>query len=313
MAVAPAAVYVFVRQIHPAGEGGVAVDDGYLPVVPVVVVGGDKGGHGGEHLALYAQFLQALGVVVGQGGKLAGAVVHHPHFQALGGLPGQYLQDPAPHQALVDDEILQKDEMLRLLQLPQQLLPLVLAQGEILHGSVFIDREAAAAPEVTGQGRRARALLSEPLQDLGVLGYVVSGGVYEQPQPLPEYAHAQIAAGVAVQGRTQGGHEGYHQQPGYLGCGVGVGVEKIEAHKGGEDNADQQEMGQVFREPVDKEEKQKQLEQQQEHDEPQAAEHRPHQTLAPFVQKPQAGADLLFLIAYLGFVVHSGSHLSLDR
>lgn len=88
VAVLDDAVDVLVRQIHPAGKGGVAVDHQDLPVVPVVVVGGDERGDGGEGLAADAQFPQPLRVVAGKRGQLAGPVRTSPARPAPGPLCG---------------------------------------------------------------------------------------------------------------------------------------------------------------------------------------------------------------------------------
>ena len=69
------AVDVFVRQIHAAGEGGFAVDDGDLSVVPVIIMCGDKRLQRCEDLTLNAEFLQLPVVVPGQQGKFAGGTL----------------------------------------------------------------------------------------------------------------------------------------------------------------------------------------------------------------------------------------------
>ena len=83
------AVFEEMLRLHPAGEGRPAVHHQDLPVVPVVVVGGDQGVQGGEHPAPDAQGLQLLGVAVGQLAHGAGAVVEHPHLHPLLDLPLQ--------------------------------------------------------------------------------------------------------------------------------------------------------------------------------------------------------------------------------
>ena len=58
-------VYVFVREINSASKGDLSVYDHYLPVIAVVVVGGEKRRERREYLAVYAEFLQLLWVVPG--------------------------------------------------------------------------------------------------------------------------------------------------------------------------------------------------------------------------------------------------------
>lgn len=150
---------ILIRQIDPAVEGGVPVDHQNFAVVAVVVVGGDKGGQRREHPARDAQLVQPFGVVVRQGGKFAGAVVHHTHLHPLGGLAGQDLQHPAPHQPLLDDEVLQKDEPFGPFQLAQQLGPLFLPGGKIGDLGAPKHRLAAAALHIPAQPRRAGVFL----------------------------------------------------------------------------------------------------------------------------------------------------------
>ena len=110
-------VDVLVRQIDAAGEGHLTVNDSDLAVVAVVVVGGNHGRRRRKDAALDAQLVQAFGVVAGQGGELAGAVVHETDLHALAGLFREDLQHLAPHTSLVHDEIFQKNEAFGLLQL----------------------------------------------------------------------------------------------------------------------------------------------------------------------------------------------------
>ena len=309
MAEAGAAVDVLIGQVHPAGESGMAVDDGDLPMVPVVIVGGDKGRHGGKHLAFDAQSLESFWIIMGQGGKFAGAVIHHPHIHALFGFPGKNFQDAAPHQALIDNEILQKDEMLRLFQRLEQVGPLVLPQGIILHLCVVIHRVAAGAVHIMGQGRSAGAFLPQRFQHRLVLGDAVLRGLHQVVQPLFQDAHPQIAAGIAIEGRTHGRHQQDHQQPGDLGAGVHVRIQQVQAHKGGEHCGKNHEMGQVGIEPIENGKNQKQLEQQQKHNDAHAAEHHMSKSLLALLQESKAGAVLiqkavgLFLVLHFCFAV----------
>ena len=265
MAKAGAAVNVFIGQIYPAGEGGMAVNDRDLPVIPVVIVGGYKGCHGGKHLAPDAQGLESFGIVMWQGGKLAGAVIHHPHIHAGLGLLRQDFQDTAPHQALINYEILQKNEVLRLLQGFQQVGPLVLPQGIILHLCVVIHRVAAGAVQVMGQGGCAWIFLPEPVQHIPILGDAVLCGLHQVVQPFFQHAHSQVAASIAIEERAHGGHQQDHQQPGDLCTGVCVRIQQVQAQKSREYRGENHKVGQVGIEPIESGKNQKQLEQKQEH------------------------------------------------
>ena len=149
-------VDVLVGEVHAAGKTHLAVNDENFPVVAVIIMGRDKGLHRREHPAPDAQLFEAAGVIPGQGGELTGAVVHHPDVHALSGLAGQHFEDPAPHEALVDDEVLEEDVLLGLFQLAQQLFELGLAAGEVGDFRVPVDREAAAlSVEIPRQRGRA--------------------------------------------------------------------------------------------------------------------------------------------------------------
>ena len=149
-------VDVLVGEVHAAGKTHLAINDENFPVVAVIIMGRDKGLHRREHPALDAQLFEAAGVIPGQGGELAGAIVHHPDVHALSGLAGQHFEDLAPHEALVDDEVLEEDVLLGLFQLAQQLFELGLAAGEVGNFRVPVDREAAAlSVEIPRQRGRA--------------------------------------------------------------------------------------------------------------------------------------------------------------
>ena len=142
-------VDVLVGEVHAAGKAHLAVNDENFPVVAVIIMGRDKGLHRREHPALDAQLFEAAG-------ELTGAVVHHPDVHALSGLAGQHFEDLAPHEALVDDEVLEEDVLLGLFQLAQQLFELGLAAGEVGNFRVPVDREAAAlSVEIPRQRGRA--------------------------------------------------------------------------------------------------------------------------------------------------------------
>ena len=102
-------VDVLIGQIHAAGKAHAAIYDQNLAVVAVVVVGGNKGRDRRKHLAADTQRFQPSGVVPGQGGELAGAVIHYPHIHALRGLACQNFQNAPPHQPFVNDEVFQKN------------------------------------------------------------------------------------------------------------------------------------------------------------------------------------------------------------
>ena len=158
-------VDVFIGQVDAAIEGDLPVDDQNFSVIAVIIMRRDKGLDGGKDPALDPQRSQALRVIVGQIGKLTGAVIQHPDIHALGRLAGQNLQNFPPHQPFPDDKILQEDKPLRLLQLLQQRLEFCLAGGEIGHLRALVGREAAAALQIAHQRRCTGPLALQSLLD----------------------------------------------------------------------------------------------------------------------------------------------------
>ena len=278
------AVDVLVLKIHPAGESGAAVDHQDLPVVPVVVVGGDERRNGGEGLAADAQLPQPLRVVAGKRGQLAGPVVHHPHVHPLGRFAGQDLQDAAPHEALVHNEILQENEPLRLFQLPQQLLELLLAQGEVGHSRVLVDREGAAPVQVAGERRGAGGLLFQPLQGPGGGGEQVLGLLHHVGGPVPQGAVAQVALGEQVHQGTEHRQERDDQKPGELCRGVQPAVQQIQHHGHGKEDRASENVGEEISEPAEHAEQGQHLQRQQ-HDDRRPAEHDGQDAFPPGFQQ----------------------------
>ena len=257
-------------------------------MVPVVIVGGDERSHRGEHLAPDAQLFQPLGIVVGQGGELAGAVVHHPHLHAGGGFPGQDLQHPAPHEALVHDEIFQEDEVLGGFQLPQHLLELVLAQGEIGHVGAAEDGVAAALADVPGQRRRPCAGRFQLLLGPRRGGHQVVGLLQHGLDPFFQRPVAHVALDVQKEQGAEDRQQQDHRQPGELGGGVDAAVEQVEHHDQGEEDAAAIDMGQEIPKPEEDAQQEEYLHQQQGQDQPHPAEQEPHDALLPFFQQGQA-------------------------
>ena len=140
VAEAGGAVDILIGKVHAAVEGHPAIDDHDLAVITIVVGGGDKGLEPQPDLATDTELLQSLGIKARDGAHLAGSVIHHADLHALGRLAGQDLQDSAPHGALADDEVFQKDKLLGTLELAQHFLERLLAEREIAHGRRVMDR-----------------------------------------------------------------------------------------------------------------------------------------------------------------------------
>ena len=200
-------------------------------MVPVVIMGGNKRGNRREHLAPDPQCLQPLGIVVGQYGKLAGAVVQHPHIHALRRLAGQDLQDTAPHKALVHDKILQENEVPRLLQLPQQLGKFCLAGGKIGHCRPAVHRVTATAADISGQSGGARFLLFKVHLRLLLLGDAVLCLLNELGKALFQRPVTDVALGVQVQKGAEHRHHRHDDEPGIFSGRI-CGAVQQDAHHG---------------------------------------------------------------------------------
>ena len=204
-------------------------------MVAVVVMGRDEGHHRGKDLALDAQLLQQCGVIPGQGRELAGAVVHHPDVHALRGFLRQDLEDPTPHQAFVDDEILEKDVPFRLFQLAQQCGKLGLAAGEVGHLRVLPHREtAASAVQISGQPCGLRVLLLQPAEGLPLLRQMGAGLALQLQQPLLEQIVPKIAFDVKEEGHAHHRQHRDDHQPCDLHAVVQIAAEQVEHHPGGQ-------------------------------------------------------------------------------
>ena len=309
MAVLFDVVDVLIRQIHAAVKGGVSVDDQNFPMVPVIVVGGEERRHRGEHLALDAQLPQALGIVVGQCGKLAGAVVHHPDVHALFGFPGQNLQNSAPHQPFIHDEVFHENEMLGLLQLPQHLGPLVLPQREVGHSGLVVGRVAPCTADIAGQCRRSGFLLLQPLHDLGGLGDAVSGLGNQPVQAILQRPMADVALGIPEEQCAEYRQQHNHDQPGDFCRGIHAAVQQIQHHSHGKDDRASVDMGKKIRKPPEGAEQQHNMKNQQQQDQPHTAENSVNEALLPLFQKRQPFIQFLFhgISSLSRFLAHAQS------
>ena len=281
------AVDVLVRQVDAAVEGCVAVDHQNLAVIAVVVVRRKERRERGEHPALDAQLFQALRIVVRQGGKLVRAVVEQAHLHALLRLARQNLEHPAPHQPLVDDEVLQKDEFLRLLKLREHPRPLVLAQREVGHVRAVVCGMAAAAAHVAHQRRGMGVFRLQTLHDRRVLPDPAPVLLGALPDALAHGPVTEVAARVHIQQRAEHGHDHDDHQPGDLRGGVKAAVQQDGHHDDVHHDGQRIQMRQKLRKPPGDRKQQKQLQKKQQHDDAQTAENDGEQALLALLQQRQ--------------------------
>ena len=241
-------------------------------MVAVVVVGGDQRVQRREHLAADTQLFQLLRIAVGQQIDGAGAVVHHAHLHALLRLARQNLQHAVPHAALLDDEVLQEDEALRTLQLAQHLGKLVLAQREVLHAAVLVDREAAVISGVLGQAAQRGVLPLQPLQQRGLVRHVLLALADHLVDALLLDAVAEVGVHVQVQQRTEGREHRDDDAPGQLDRRVLLRVQYANQHDRREGHHAAEEQHQILAQIHEGHEHQYDLQQQQQNDDRAAPE-----------------------------------------
>ena len=223
-------VDIFIRQIDASVEGSVSVDHQNLAVVPVIIMGGNKGRHRGKNLAFDPQFPQQLQIFMGKKHKLTGAVIHQTYIHALLCLAGQNFQHLPPHQSFVNDKIFQKNEMLRLLQLPQHFGKLVLSQRKIGHLCPVIYRMASAPLNIPHQRCRTGVLFLQSLPDR----FRLRNGILCHPDDLAEAGlqspMPDIHLGIQIQQCPEHRRQHDNHQPCNLRGGIDAAVEQVQHH-----------------------------------------------------------------------------------
>ena len=249
VAVLGVGVDVLVRQVDAAGEAGVAVDDADLPMVPVVQPAGEHRHEGVKDAAPDALLLQHPLVVGRQRHHAAQVVVHHPDVQTGLGFALQHLQDGVPHPPLLDDEVFQKDIVLRLLQFLQHPGELDLPQGKVLHRGVLVGGRAGDPPDVLRLVVGVGALLFQvhvPGQ-----GYLVDAlKVFPHlHQPALLLAAHLVAAQHQVEDAAEHRHQQDGDDPGDLVGGVAAVVDDVQHRRHADGDADGVEVDEILLEP----------------------------------------------------------------
>ena len=149
-------INVFIRQINSAVKCRMPIDHQNLPVIPVIIVGGDKGRDRGKHFAFYSKGFQPFRIIVGKQGEFAGPVVHDADVYALRGLFREYFQYAAPHQSFIDNKIFHKNEMLRRFQLLQHFFKLIFPKRKVSNGRMFEDGITSASGNIMSQRGSSR-------------------------------------------------------------------------------------------------------------------------------------------------------------
>ena len=144
-------VDIFVREVHAAGVGHIAVDDHDLPVVAVVHHQRHQRHHRVERDAADMAALHPDDEVAGQAQQTAEIIVDQPHVHALGGFPLEDGLDAVPHRARLYNEEFEKDKFFRPFQVFQKPGVHGLAAGEIVSGGVLPRRVGAVGLHVMAQ------------------------------------------------------------------------------------------------------------------------------------------------------------------
>ena len=226
-----------------------SVDHQNFPVIPVVVVRGDKRGQRGEHFAFDSKRPETPGIIVGQKGKLTGSVIHHSHINACRRLIRKDFQHPSPHETLVHYKVLHKNKVFRRLELPKHFLKLIFPKRKISHQCFVVHRMASASLHIVGQSRSSFVFPGKPFIYLGRLGNTSLCFLYDLIHAYLERPVPDIALRVDKQKHAEHGQEHDHDQPRYFCRWVNPAVQKINHHPHGEQYGTTEYMGQKFLKP----------------------------------------------------------------
>ena len=181
MAEADEQVGVLIPDVDAAGIGVHPVDDGDLPVVPIVEVDPVHiAVDGVEHLHLHAGVLQGLEGGVGEAGQVAEVVKNDPHLHAGGGPLPQDREDAVPDLPLRQDVVLQEDVDLRLPQVVDQVVEERGALREVPGPGAAVEQEVPGL-QIGGQpppgGGPAAQRVTLALLSIRALSRSAGGGV----------------------------------------------------------------------------------------------------------------------------------------
>ena len=223
-------VDVLIPQIDASRKAHPAVNDADLPVVPVVLHGGQKGLDGVHHLAPDALSLQLLGIVVGQVGDGAGAVVHEAHLHPLPCLLHKDLKDGVPHVALLHDKIFHENVFAGFFQLRDKGLKFVLPQRKVGHLRVPVCGKSHVMGQVVGQIRIGRLAGPQRVHHVHVLHHVGICLYLQGGQSLSHPPDAHLRLHVYIEQRAYRGKRHDAEHPRHLKGRVSLRVDDIDQH-----------------------------------------------------------------------------------
>lgn len=235
------AVDVLIRKVEPAGKADLAVDDANFAVVAMVEknVLADVCRHpdGVENARLNAIGAQSLLVPFGQGEQAAKAVPHNTDIDPFGCLAPQHGKGAVPHDAGLDDKILHKNAVLRLLELGQKSFKKIFAAFEITALGVTVQRCRRAGIEVFGLTRKGRIYLVQHFKQKGLRDHGGIGLALDLRKPLCDFGAQLLPAPQKVHHSPGDGQQHGDDDPHDLIRGVEViFFEHKNQHQNAEDN-----------------------------------------------------------------------------
>ena len=176
-------VKVLVCQIVTAGKAHLTINDGNLPVIPVVHKNIEYRHQGIEYPALDAQLFHSFDKSQADEAHAAHVVVQQPHFHPLPDLLHQNLLQAVEGLGVLDGVVLHKDKVFRL---PQGLLlglQSPFRRGIILHIGILIGRKPGPSGEVAQLIGDPLVPLLHPGQHRLAVGQEVLGPLLEALKP----------------------------------------------------------------------------------------------------------------------------------
>jgi len=237
---------ILVRQIKAAGIPHLSVNDGDLPVIPVVHEQIQHRQGRVEHHAPDAGIRQPLGKQHIHIAHAAHIVIHEPHVHALAGLPDQNIADLLKGRIPGHRKILHEDEVFCLFQIPLQGIQGIKGLRKIDRIRIPVCRTGGLPLQIPAQAG-SRQLLRRP--DILCRFHELWPGL------LPDLFHpladaAQIAEHADHQIQAQAHHRCRHHQhdPWDLIGGIGLLAVQMQHHRHRQDPGDHPDPGRAFME-----------------------------------------------------------------
>ena len=232
MAEADDRIDVFVGQVDAAGEGGLSVDDQDFPVVAVVHDGAEDRGDAIERNAADAFRLQGFRVGHGKGGEAAHVVIEDAHVEPFRGLLFQHFMHPVPHLPAGDDEVLEKDELLCLLQFFQNHGEAVIPQGVVVEAVfiILINRESGVAGKVMDLSARGREIFTGPADQFLIICFMIIffAVLFRAPEAPDRFAGQNIRPEEKVKACSEDRKKKNEKDPHQVGRQVAAGADDIQ-------------------------------------------------------------------------------------